>query len=97
MITELSVGDRVICTRTHDGNERAVNQLGTIVRHLKYKVDGGLFTVEFDEDIKGHDGEWWDGYGRCYQKFKQGHCWNFPSEKLSKITPQDVDDLEDDF
>lgn len=59
------VGDRVRAISEYMGNQKIINQIGTIIR-----IDLQSMVVEFDNDIDGHDG----GFGTG----KYGYCWCFP-------------------
>ncbi|MGN0005309.1 MAG: hypothetical protein ACI37Z_05005 [Candidatus Gastranaerophilaceae bacterium] len=59
------IGDRVRAIDQYEGRQEIIGEIGTVVA-----TDSVDITVEFDNNIKGHDGK---GVG------KWGHCWNFPA------------------
>lgn len=72
-------GQRVICTKEHDGNTSIIGKSGTIIGH----VCGKLYVIQFDERIKrGHGcGETDCDTGQDING-KYGYCWNIYSNKL---------------
>jgi hypothetical protein len=66
------VGDRVRAIEAYDGKKEIVGKIGTI-KHINNNFS---FLVEFDENIKGHDG---DG------TLKRGHCWNCAKYVLEPV------------
>lgn len=59
------VGDRVRAIDEYMGKQEIIGKTGTVIT-----ADSVDITVEFDNNIKGHDG---GGVG------KYGFCWNFPA------------------
>ena len=49
-MNKFSVGDRVVCVKPYDGNEKIVGVSGTVVKAKKDYVG-----VAFDKDVAGHD------------------------------------------
>lgn len=69
------VGDRVKYVGFH---ERMKGKIGTIVK--TELVDRG-YLVEFDDNIRGHD-------GNTTTKYKNGHCWWVEDNHIVKVSPK---------
>lgn len=64
---KFKVGDRVCCIKKYHDNVEAVDKTGTVIG-----TDGETISVEFDDHIKGHEGD-----SGLKTKGKPGHCWCF--------------------
>ncbi|MGN0005311.1 MAG: hypothetical protein ACI37Z_05015 [Candidatus Gastranaerophilaceae bacterium] len=67
------LGDRVIAIKAYMNKKEIIGQQGTVIY-----IGGMSLTVEFDDDIYGHDG---GGIG------KYGHCWYFPTTAQKCLRP----------
>lgn len=68
MDIKFSKGDRVIAIDKYDGNSRIVGITGTVISSA-----GSMISVEFDEDVGGHDLT-----GKC----RYGYGWRVPAKCL---------------
>ena len=68
------VGDRVVCVKPTDGRKVAVGKHGRVILvRPDWDKEGHGVSVEFDENIGGHD---------CGGNGKWGYCWNCSKESL---------------
>lgn len=74
MDNKFKVGDRVRGINAHDGNEKIVGELGTII----YIFSNGDVSVKFDKGINGHS---------CNGKCEHGHGWDCPPDALELVAP----------
>lgn len=80
-------GDRILVTSVVEeidnylpiGNFRCGTLFGKILEIKKHPLDlYDSILIEFDKDIKGHDGN------QCLKKGKNGHCWWVNIDYLKK-------------
>lgn len=69
------VGDRVKYVGFH---ERMRSKIGTIV---ETELEDRGYLVEFDDNIRGHD-------GNTTTKYKNGHCWWVENNHIEKVNPK---------
>jgi hypothetical protein len=76
---EFKIGQRVICTESHDDNFDIINRTGKIIAHISKT----LYGVEFDKEIEqGHDCGEIDIDTDTIVRGKYGYCWNIRERKL---------------
>jgi hypothetical protein len=70
------IGDRVIAI-DKVGHKDVTGVKGTVI---DVDTDDNTYLVEFDDSVKGHDGNWC-----ARKKGKPGHCWWCGKDDISKI------------
>jgi hypothetical protein len=80
MNSKFKVGDRVEAVRPCDRRDDVEGKVGTVKDIIECKTP---ILVEFDEDVKGHDGLP-HHEGHTYEG-KKGHCWWCERENLELV------------